>query len=194
LNRIDIAFNKTLAVLAGLFKQDALVLNCWEKINAALPNDSGSLAALAHLYAQQGRVVQALGYAEQAARLAPHEAHYWYNLGFLLQAEGLHSRAIAAFDKTLEINSKFDRALYGKALSLIKLEQYELAVSALELNTKLQPLSPYGWYQMALVYHKLQDSVRVAKIIERVARFEPQVALQLQAETGINVGIKSPFA
>jgi hypothetical protein len=47
---------------------------------------------------------------------------------------------------------KLDRAWYGLGLVLIRLGRHDEAVKALERTTKLQPMSPYGWYQLARVH------------------------------------------
>ena len=77
------------------------------------------------------------------------EAHF--DRGFLLQELNDPQAAIAAFDEALRCNPNHDRALYGKALSLIGLRRLDEAIAPLEKNTKLQPFSPYGWYQLARV-------------------------------------------
>ena len=78
-----------------------------------------------------------------------------------------HEAAVAAFRRVLEISPDHDRALYGLGLSLISLKRLDEAVPVLERNTKLQPMSPYGWYQLGRV------------------QFEPKVAAQLARDTGL---------
>ena len=56
---------------------------------------------------------------------------------------------------------------------------------ALQRNTELQPMSPFGWYQLAHAYVRLGDADRARRIIRRLAQFEPQVARQLERETGL---------
>jgi tetratricopeptide (TPR) repeat protein len=121
------------------------------------------------------------------------QPNVWYNLGFLQQGLNQHELAIAAFDSAIRLNEKADLAMYGKALSLIKQDRVVEAIPLLVKNTELQPLSPYGWYQLAHVYHRLGDFKKLKKIIARLARFEPTVALQLQRETctGIETAIEA---
>jgi tetratricopeptide (TPR) repeat protein len=109
----------------------------------------------------------------------------WFNLGFLQQDTGDHFSAIANFDRALALDEKLDRAWYGKALSLIKTGRVEEAVPLLKRNTELQPMSPFGWYQLAHAYHRLGQSERAAKVIRKLSEFEPQVARQLERETGL---------
>ena len=82
-------------------------------------------------------------------------------------------------------NPDHDRALYGKALSLIALQRKDEAVAPLERNTKLQPMSPYGWYQLARVQFDRGKTDKTRAILDHLATFEPKVAAQLARETGL---------
>jgi hypothetical protein len=59
-------------------------------------------------------------------------------------------------------------------------------VIALERNTKLQPMSPYAWYQLARVHVDRQKPDEATKIIQHLKSFEPKFARQLERETGLN--------
>jgi hypothetical protein len=58
-------------------------------------------------------------------------------------------------------------------------------VAALERNTKLQPMSPYAWYQLARVQVDRAKPDEARKIIRHLKGFEPKVAAQLERETGL---------
>ena len=68
---------------------------------------------------------------------------------------------------------------------LIRLQRYEEAVEALKKNTELQPMSPYGWYQLARVHVDRHQPDEAVKIIRHLKGFEPKVAAQLERETGL---------
>ena len=59
------------------------------------------------------------------------------------------------------------------------------AVAPLERNTKLQPMSPYGWYQLARVQFDRGKPDKTRAILDHLATFEPKVAAQLARETGL---------
>ena len=80
-----------------------------------------------------------------------------------------------------------DRAWYGLALVLIRERRLDEAVQTLKKNTELQPMSPFGWYQLARVHVDRQDPDAALKIIRHLKRFEPKVANQLERETGLSV-------
>ena len=80
-----------------------------------------------------------------------------------------------------------DRAWYGLALVLIRGRRFEEAVIALKKNTELQPMSPFGWYQLARVHVDRQQPEEAVKIIRHLNGFEPKVAAQLERETGLRI-------
>ena len=61
------------------------------------------------------------------------------------------------------------------------------AVAALERNTELQPMSPFGWYQLARVQMDRRRPDEARRIIRHLKGFEPKVAAQLEREVGQSV-------
>ncbi len=75
-------------------------------------------------------------------------------------------------------------AWYGLGLAHIQLGQWEQAVQALERNTQLQPMSPFGWYQLARAQWQRGEHESTRRIARHLRGFEPKVAAQLVRETG----------
>jgi predicted Zn-dependent protease len=71
------------------------------------------------------------------------------------------------------------------ALVLIRLQRLDEAVAALQRNTELQPMSPYGWYQLARVHAARLRPDEAARIVGHLQGFEPKVAAQLRREIGL---------
>lgn len=150
------------------------------------PGDAYALASRAHLRAQLGE--HALAVADAQALVAAHpqrSAADWFNLAYLLEAEGRLQEAEPAFRRAVELDPKLDRAWYGLGLTLIRLGRFDEAVPALERNTQLQPMSPYGWYQLARVHVDRHETDKARRIIAHLKGFEPKVAAQLERETGL---------
>jgi tetratricopeptide (TPR) repeat protein len=183
---LRILFLKQLGIAALLLNQRKTAIRYWEQIRLLKPRDALIPAAIAQLKADLGLKNDAIVDLKASLYLDANQSHVWYNLGFLQQELNEQMLAIEAFDKAILLNDRFDLALYGKALSLIKLGRAEESIALLKRNTELQPFSPYGWYQLAHVYHRLGDQVSLGKVIAKVASFEPDVALQLQRETSTN--------
>ena len=76
-------------------------------------------------------------------------------------------------------------------MSLIGNAGSEEAVAPLKRNTRLQPMSPYGWYQLARVQHDLGRVDEAQKMLDHLATFEPDVARQLARETGLRTEVLS---
>jgi tetratricopeptide (TPR) repeat protein len=140
---------------------------------------------MAFEYAQMGRNREALAAFDRVVALRPDWAEAHFNRGFLRQKLNDHEAALEAFDQALAHNPDHDRALYGKALSLIATKRQDDAVAPLQRNTKLQPMSPFGWYQLARVQFDRGKPDKAQSIIDHLATFEPKVAAQLARETGL---------
>lgn len=193
MSRLNAWYYRQMAVWSTLLKRDEMSIEYWQRVHALRPHDTDVMATIAHLKAARGLRAEAMQLIRKALELKPDKAAYWFNLGFLQQEENDHQEALRSFERALKLDEKLDRAWYGKALSLIKLGRVEDAIAPLKKNTELQPLSPYGWYQLAHAYHRLGDTARVAKVIKRLSGFEPKVAKQLERETGVSVGVDLPF-
>ena len=68
-----------------------------------------------------------------------------------------------------------------------EIRRFDEAVEALKKNTELQPMSPFGWYQLARVHVDRQQPDEAVKIIRHLNGFEPKVAAQLERETGLRI-------
>ena len=65
--------------------------------------------------------------------------------------------------------------LYGKG-------RLQEAIVTLQRNIKLQPFSPYGYYQLGMTYHHLGRSVEAWKMYEKLTQFEPKYAATLKRD------------
>jgi len=187
-------FYRQMAIWAGLLKRDEMSLEYWERVRALRPRDAATVLTVAHRRAERGEHREAVALVEQAIEIDPGHAPAWFNLGFLLQELGEHADALRAFDRAIALDAKLDRAWYGKALSLIKLDRVEEAIEPLKKNTELQPLSPYGFYQLAHAWNRLGKRQNVIATIRRLSQFEPKVAKQLEREIGVDADIPDPYA
>jgi tetratricopeptide (TPR) repeat protein len=184
-------FYNHMAAWCVLFRQRDRALAYYRRMLALDPDDALALGSIGFHCAQDGRNREALAMFDRVVALKPRDAEAHFDRGFLLQSLNDHDAAIAAFDRALAVNPDHDRAHYGKALSLISQRRLEEAVAPLKKNTKLQPMSPYGWYQLARVQHDLGRGEETQKILDHLARFEPKVARQLERETGLKASTLS---
>ena len=174
-----------LANWCHVFRQRETALRFFGFALRAAPDDPRILASMGYELLQAGRKREALAMFDRVVAGRPDWAEVQFGRGLLLQEGNDHKAALAAFDAALAANPDHDRALYGKALSLIALQRKDEAVAPLERNTKLQPMSPYGWYQLARVQFDRGKPDKARAIIDHLATFEPNVAAQLARETGL---------
>jgi tetratricopeptide (TPR) repeat protein len=176
-----------LARWCKVFGQGDTALKFYRLALTARPDDAVVLASIGFELNNQGRKREALAWFDRAVAARPEYAEAHFDRGFLLQELNDPEAAIAAFDEALRHNPNHDRALYGKAISLIGLRRLDEAVAPLEKNTKLQPFSPFGWYQLGRVQFDRKKPDKTQAIIEHLATFEPKVAAQLARETGLRL-------
>lgn len=168
-------------------KQPQRTRALYEAVLRDHPEDAHVLSCLGYLDAAEGNRITALESFDRAVTLAPDNPGGHYNRAFLQQQLNRHDDAVQSFDRVLALKGDHDLALYGKALSLISLDRFDEAIPALKRATELQPMSPYGWYQLARIYHRRGKLESAEKIIRHLKGFEPKFADQLIRETGIRV-------
>jgi tetratricopeptide (TPR) repeat protein len=174
-----------LAHWCHVFRQTDTAVKYYGLALETTPDDPQILASMGYELLQAGRKRDALAAFDRAVALRPSWAEVHFGRGMLQQELNDHESALETFDLALAANPDHDRALYGKALSLIALQRRDEAVAPLEKNTKLQPMSPYGWYQLARVQFDRGKTDKARAILDHLATFEPKVAAQLARETGL---------
>jgi tetratricopeptide (TPR) repeat protein len=112
----------------------------------------------------------------RATELAPAQAGHWFNLGYVLAQLERQDEAVAAFREATQRDAKLDAAWYGLGLALLQLGRLDEAVAALKRNTELQPMSPYGWTQLARAHARAEQPAKARKVVEHLRGFEPKVA------------------
>lgn len=109
-----------------------------------LPDDSQALVALAMVRSKQGKLAEAEQLFQQVAEKSPEEADtVFFNIGALTMAQAKsvedRRRAIAAFEKAIEINPDNARAHLELAYALVGVGRKDDAVAHLEKFIELAP-------------------------------------------------------
>ncbi len=193
-NALSAWFNSQIAHWAMIFKRYEIAAEYWIRVATIKTKDPQNYTVAAHCMTMANRNREAEVLLRKALEVDPNYAPAWFNLGFMIQKREDHEEALRCFDYAVRFQEKMDRAHYGRALSLIALDRPEEAKAALQRTIDLQPMSPYGYYQLAALHHKLGDDKQCARLIRKMHGFEPQLAAQLQKETGVQAGVEDPFA
>ena len=196
MSAVNAWFYTQIANWAMIFKKYEIAADYWMRTaeERSVEKRVMPLTVAATCMSELGRNHEAEALLKKSLEIQPEYAAAWFNLGFLIQKRSGHEEALACFDKAIRFHEKMDRAHYGRALSLIALNRPEEAKAALERTIDLQPMSPYGYYQLASLHHKLGDEKACIKLVRKLHKFEPQLAAQLQKETGVQAGVEDPFA
>ena len=109
------------------------------------PDDGNILLNLGGAYVLLGQFDEAVPVLARAAEVAPHEAMVWCNLGVaLLRLPGKNAgedqeKAIAAFERSLELDPTAPNVAYNLGLVYRDREQWAKAVSAFQRALQADP-------------------------------------------------------
>ena len=169
--------------LLGLHQQ---TVDRLRQMQAQRPDDFFVLTTLAHFLGQADQTrAEAITLLERALVQGPESAALHFNLAYLLEQQRRMDEAEVSFRTAIAMDEKLDRAWYGLGLVLIQKGQADDALQALKRNTELQPMSPFGWYQLARLHVDRAEPDLAVAIIRHLQGFEPKVAEQLKRETGL---------
>lgn len=109
----DAQFANNLGVAYRFAKRDDDAVKAFQKAIAIAPNDAGFHFNLAVAYRRQTEknpemIPQAIAEYEKATNLDPGNAEGWFDLGFMYKQDRQPDRAVAAFNKYLELNKGKD--------------------------------------------------------------------------------------
>lgn len=194
MNMIGAWYNKQIGIWAGIFGKNEIAAEYWVRAQAYDSQNASMLVTAANHLALAQKNTEAEALLRKSLLINDKQASAWFNLGFLVQKRNEHEEALHAFDQAIRFHDGLDRAHYGRALSLMALGRNEEARAALQRTVDLQPMSPYGYYHLAVLQFKMGDEKAYRKTTRKLGSFEPKLAVQLQRETGIDAGVKDPFA
>jgi tetratricopeptide (TPR) repeat protein len=179
-------YNNQIAAWQVFFKRETAAIERYSASVALFDGDTQAKNCLANLYAHQHapyyHAAKALELLAQLMQQQPHVAAYPFNAGFMYQTQGEHLSAQSLFKSALELDKNLDRAWYGLALSQIALGNLSGAIESLQRNTQLQPMSPYGWYQLAMAQAQAGLWEQAKATAKHLHTFEPKFARGLKID------------
>ncbi len=170
-----------------LFGMQTRANEVFEDILRRSPGDVYAMNSLGYAALLRKDNALAHSYFAKVRELTPALSNAQFNFAFTAELLGLLEDAELGFRSALAIEEKMDRAWYGLAVVLVRQGRLPEALIALKRNTTLQPMSPFGWYQLAKVHVDLEQPEEARKVIRHLKGFEPKVAAQLERETGLRL-------
>jgi predicted TPR repeat methyltransferase len=111
----------------------------YRQILTRMPTHFDSLHLLGVLKGQQNEFAAAVPLFERALGVNPESARAYNNFGNILQALGLHDRALASYDRSLALRPDNPKALMHRGTALRKLGRPDDALASFERALLLQP-------------------------------------------------------
>ena len=167
------------AYVALLLGAKSVATRLFERMVELDPSDPVALASLGNLRMEAGDSLGAVSAFVDLVEHHPSHADGWFNLGFIYEQREDLPAAERCFREALRFDAKLDRAWYGLALVLIRTDRLIEAIDALKTNIKLQPMSPFGFYQLGMTYHHVGRAADAQKVIDDLRKFEPKYAAGL---------------
>lgn len=161
------------------FGQDARAFEAFRAAFCLNPRDARSARNLAAIAARREQFDVAEKWFQAALALAPEDGISWFNLGFVRERAEQPEAAISAFKEAVRLIPGQDRAWHGMGLAHARLGQHAAAAAAFEKSVALQPMNGESYYQLGMAYHHADCPDDVARIVRRLAEFEPKRARKL---------------
>jgi len=165
--------------LLHVFGREHRAFNAYAAAYRAKPDDAKAARHLAHIAASRKQYDIADKWFVETVLLAPKDADAHFNRGFVLEQAGRSREAIAAFAEAARLQPTLDRAWYGIGLAHARLGEQGEAAAAFAKCAELQPMNGEAYYQWAMACHHGNRPDEVARIVRRLAGFEPKRAMEL---------------
>lgn len=131
------------------------------------------IISLGVLYAQtRNPLALAMADALLMANKAEAQKEAWFIKGLYYSNEGDKTRAIAIFDKCINLNYSFMEAYREKAIALYDLAKYKEALAVLDKAVTLQNGFDEGYYYKGRCFEKLNKIPEAIEMYERALMYD----------------------
>jgi tetratricopeptide (TPR) repeat protein len=169
----DVAYAKLGAIYDAKGVNDKAVVH-YEKAISMNPEYSTLFAPLAMVYYETGDIANADTYLVRAESAGTENADSRFLRGLLLLKLNKPQDALAAFDRTLQFDSRFAPAHYYKGQALDQLDRPADSVAAYKASTDLDPKFTPALFDMGVAYYNLGDYNNAALAYETLVKIEPK--------------------
>ena len=124
-------------------------------------------------YFSKGDYDRAIQDAEQAIRLNPSEASFYYTNGLAYKKKGDFDHAIQEFDDAIRLNQSFERAYYDRGNAYIDKEEYDRAIQDFNQAVDLNPIDPNNYNNRGVAYMRKGDTSGSVQDFNRAIHLNP---------------------
>lgn len=117
----------------------------------------------------------------------PYSYMLWYYLGDIYSKQGLHEKALKAFDYSLLIKEDFAPAHLDMAQSLSMMERFEEAIARYKMAFEFFQPDAFTYYNIGECYEQLQQFEEARTYYKKAVKLTPEMA---QAWYGIGVTLE----
>ena len=137
------------------------------------PLSAEAHAILAEVYADKNNWVRALEEAKTAAKLKPDSALVQRNLGYVLERQGRHEEAIAAYMQAARLAPKLGFSHIGAGNSYLARGDYEAALVQFQKAVEANPDSPVGYDALGHGSALAGDPDRAISVLRKAIDIDP---------------------
>ncbi len=156
------------------------------KLDARLAEGAGTLALLelvAEAHTKSGDLDRAIDWFERHEKPLREEAQYWTLRGRLLEATEDWDGALAAHDKSLELDPDHPEAFFRIGVTLMRMGRERDAIQAFEQCLKSDPEMTKAHINLGILFDELGQPERAIDCFQRALQLDPR-----SVESRLNLG------
>ena len=138
------------------------------------PLSAEAHAIAAEIYMDKGNWARALDEIETAIRLSPDNALVQRNLGYVMDNQGRHKEATAAFERAAELAPKLGYIYTTAGNGYLALGDYDNAIAQYEKAVQATPDSPVGYDSLGHASALAGDPDRGLSMVKRAIEIDPE--------------------
>ncbi len=170
----DVAYAKAGAIYAK-GKNNKAALN-YEKALAINPAYTMLYPPLGVAYLDNGEIAKAESTLQKAGAAGIGTAETRYLNGVILFKQNKNAEALAAFDRTLELDGNFASAHYYRGQTLDRMERPDDAIAAYKKTLEVDPANSAASFDMGVAYYNKGDYPNAVAAYQQTLKSDPNNA------------------
>lgn len=151
-------------------------LTLWNDVVLKSPHKARPYSSLGAIYAQEGRLTQALVYDNKAIEIDPNIAGAYYNRGRIFARQSDFSRAMSDLNKAIAIDPDYAQAYVNRGNIYDKQGYLSQALSDYNKAVAINPGFIDAYYKSGNIYGKQRNFAQALIEYNKVIEMDPYVA------------------